>query len=172
MKKNVREKIIRAGGVSGALAGACMNANQKTESKPLKLPLLTRSSRAAEVSNSSQLQAHTQYCLDKDNTRPRVTRHVDWIASISCTIVTGSFSHPSNIAFAATRHTAPLSHLTQHAAQANFACPQGGKAPAWGIRRCKILTAPINDKSSALCCVRCAASVMSWRMAACANNNA
>jgi len=50
---------MRAGGASGGLAGACMNANQKTKTKPLKLTLLTRSNRAAEVSNSSQLQAHT-----------------------------------------------------------------------------------------------------------------
>jgi hypothetical protein len=36
-----------------------MNAKQQTKPQPSKLPLLTRSSRTAEVTNSSQLQAHT-----------------------------------------------------------------------------------------------------------------
>jgi len=43
----VREKTMRAGGASGGLAGAWINENQETKSKPLKLPLLTRSIRTA-----------------------------------------------------------------------------------------------------------------------------
>jgi len=50
---------MRAGGASGGLAGAWMEENQKTKTKPLKLTLLTRSSRTAEVTRSSQLQAQT-----------------------------------------------------------------------------------------------------------------
>jgi len=55
----VREKIMRAGGASGGLAGAWMEENQQTKTKPLKLHPFTRSSQAAEVKNSSSLQAHT-----------------------------------------------------------------------------------------------------------------
>ncbi len=65
-EKNVHEKIMRAGGASGGLAGAWMEENQKTKTGPLKLTLLTRSSRTAEVTRSSQLQAHTwigKYCI-------------------------------------------------------------------------------------------------------------
>jgi hypothetical protein len=52
-------KTSAPGGASGGLAGACANANQKTKTNPIKLPVLTRSGQEAEVIDSSPLQAHT-----------------------------------------------------------------------------------------------------------------
>ena len=49
---------MRAGGASSGLAGACIK-KQQTKTRPFKFLLLTRSSQAAAVTDSNQLQAHT-----------------------------------------------------------------------------------------------------------------
>ena len=70
-RQNVREKKHARRGASGGLTGAFIKEKQQAKPRPLKVTLLTRSSSTAEVTNSSQLQAHTWIEKYSKTKRPR-----------------------------------------------------------------------------------------------------